>query len=164
MANLTSRRQAETAQTRSPRDLAGRRHGFTLIELLIVVAIIGILTAVAIPALTTAIQKARQRSTMSDMRTIATVLHMYQNDAGQFPGTMTMVQLEAILVPYVTEVFPKEDAWHGTFNYASDGVSYYSLESYGSNGLPGADISVATRFNFDYDIVFVNGIFSASPD
>src|SRR5204863_8921356 len=42
------------------------------LELLIVVAIIGILAAIAIPNLLTAMQRARQKRSMADMRTIAT--------------------------------------------------------------------------------------------
>src|SRR5947208_16735913 len=49
-----------------------KEKGFALIGLLFVVAIIGILAAIAIPNLLTAMQRARQKRSMADMRTIAT--------------------------------------------------------------------------------------------
>jgi general secretion pathway protein G len=52
--------------------------GFTLIELLIVVAIIGIIAAIAIPNLLNAIDRGKQKRTMADLRSIGTAVESYQ--------------------------------------------------------------------------------------
>src|SRR5262244_2052256 len=54
-----------------------REPGFTLIELLIVVAIIGIIAAIAIPNLLNAIDRSKQKRTMADMRSVGTACEEY---------------------------------------------------------------------------------------
>lgn len=60
--------------------------GFTLIELLIVVAIIGILAAIAIPQFASYRQKAFNSASQSDMRTIRTDLEGYFTDNFEYPN------------------------------------------------------------------------------
>ncbi len=62
-----------------------KQGGFTLIELLIVVAIIGILAAIAVPNFLNAQMRAKIANAESEMRTLDTALEMYRMDNNHYP-------------------------------------------------------------------------------
>ncbi len=62
-----------------------REHAFTLIELLIVVAIIGILAAIAVPNFLNAQIRAKIARVQSDMRSMGTSIEMYRLDNNKTP-------------------------------------------------------------------------------
>ena len=61
------------------------RCGFTLVELVVVVAIIGVLTGLLLPALGYAMAVAHQTSCLSNLRQIGLAVHQYQCHSGSYP-------------------------------------------------------------------------------
>jgi prepilin-type N-terminal cleavage/methylation domain-containing protein/prepilin-type processing-associated H-X9-DG protein len=78
---------SKTSMNCRPRRTSGEIHGFTLIELLVVVAIIAVLVAVLLPALSHARRMTRTVVCTSQVRQLGTGLQMYVNDsAGMMLG------------------------------------------------------------------------------
>jgi type IV pilus assembly protein PilA len=63
--------------------------GFTLIELLIVVAIIGILAAIAIPQFSSYRQKAYNSAAQSDLKNFKTAMEAYFADNQKYPTAIS---------------------------------------------------------------------------
>jgi prepilin-type N-terminal cleavage/methylation domain-containing protein len=68
------------------------KKGFTLIELLIVVVIIGVLAAIAIPKFTSVREKAFRSAMMTDLKNLATQQEIYFNAAYRFASTLTAAE------------------------------------------------------------------------
>ena len=67
----------------------GNQKGFTLIELMIVVAIIGILTAIAFPLYANIQARARLAKAQADARTLASAVVVFSAHAGALPAALT---------------------------------------------------------------------------
>jgi len=136
--------------------------GFTLIELLIVVAIIGIIAAIAIPNLLNAIDRGKQKRTMADIRSIGTAVESYAVDNNVYPQATTASGLAALVAPVYIKTMPTLDGWNNQFVVAAV-TSQYTISSNGKDGLNSGCVAGTLTSTFNQDICFSNGQFIQYP-
>ena len=138
--------------------------GFTLIELLIVVAIIGIIAAIAIPNLLNAIDRGKQKRTMADLRSVGTSVEEYAIDNNIYPVAATMAALATSVEPIYIRICPSNDGWANLFVVSSATTGY----TVGSGGKDGGALTVVggggATGNFNDAIIFINGQFVQWPE
>ncbi len=142
------------------------KFGFTLIELLIVVAIIAILAAIAVPNFLEAQVRAKVTRVKADMRTLVVALESYSVDnnryvrewrsdiygdpleGGQATYSVPWVALSTPIA-YTTNIFIKDpffsEAGVGAFDGFREYVRYYDLRTRAGNQTNPANISFANR-------------------
>jgi len=148
------------------------KKGFTLIELLIVVAIIGIIAAIAIPNLLNAIQRGKQKRSMADMRAVGTAVEAFAVDNNRYPDDASPVSnITDDVEPIYIKKVPTQDGWETAFDYASDpdsAAQSYTISSYGKNKIQDGDCAGSTykgiTTNFNNDICFSQGSFTQFPE
>lgn len=151
-----------------------RETGFTLIEILIVVAIVGVIAAIAIPNLLTAMQRARQKRTMADIRSIALAWESRATDNSTFAAagfslcctvSVSFPHMTTLLYPTYINPMPHHDGWRHPFEFAlsTDGTQYL-IRSYGRHGVRDSNpVGGATSY-LDCDIIYSGGQFVQYPE
>lgn len=115
------------------------KKGFTLIELLIVVAIIGILAAIAVPNFLNAQIRAKVARVQGDFKALGTALEMYRLDNGRYISRQNNISWPRRFYPLTTPVsyisngrWPDPFAPYGATAPDGDPLNY----AYESNGWP----------------------------
>src|SRR5262249_15864874 len=138
-----------------------------------------ILAAIAIPNLLNAVQRGKQKRSMSDMRALATAVEAYAVDNNMYPiaacptgataaviGAVATVNTTSfsLLSPTYIGNPPKLDGW-GTFFFFASTSNDYAIQSNGrdkkATGMTG---TCGTTTDFNEDIIYADGTFIQWPE
>jgi type II secretory pathway pseudopilin PulG len=141
-----------------------------VIGFFVIIAIIGILAAIAIPNLLTAKQRAMQKRTLADMRIAVVAIEEYAADHNGYPQAARIGEVERI----IGRDIPTSDAWEHDFKYeclpdeAGNPCAHYALASGGKDGVfeheSLSQYEQGTTSAFDSDIVYSGGRFVQMPE
>jgi general secretion pathway protein G len=156
--------------------------GFTLLELLIACGIIGIIAAIAVNNFYNAVQRARQKRTMADIRNIAVAWESRAVDVREYNAAANTVDLPAaqltyaqanlLLVPTYMRTMSQADGWNSPLEFYTDfaigagrGASTYAVRSPGRDLIfSGTTYEDGPTTSFDCDIVYIGGQFVSWPE
>lgn len=132
--------------------------GFTLIELMVVVVILAILAAIAVPMLMDRPDEAREVKAKQDISALSSALQLYRLDNFRYPTTDQ--GLEALVSKPTGEPVPRnwkpymerlpKDPWGRDYLYLSPGQhGDFDIFTYGANGVQGGEGADATIGNWN---------------
>ena len=123
------------------------RKGFTLVEIMIVVAIIILLAAIAIPNLLRARHNANEGAAIASMRTISTAMESFR--AAQTPPAYpsALTQLRDATPPYIDTQLGggSKQGYSFAIDSATGGTNYQATASPTSTGVTGTRVFVVTE-------------------
>ncbi len=114
------------------------KEGFTLVELLVVIAVLGILAAIAVPRFADMRAKARETKAIAEVKQVQTGLELYYAEHGVYPADGA--DLDAADGPLI-EYINVEDLANFDLEYELDANGVYTITAtYDSNGDDSVDV------------------------
>src|SRR4051812_24593013 len=117
------------------KDMFAPSRGFTLVEIMIVVVIIGLLAAIAIPAF----QRVRQRSITSryinDFRQFESAFQRYASETGGWPAAGALGTIPAGMTGYLPESFTSSSPMGGNYQWSGPSANVVLRNSQATDAL-----------------------------